>query len=45
VSVGAAEGGYTAIESPLVTGEQVVTQGARELYTLWLTGGKLKAED
>ena len=45
VTVGAAEGGYTAIESPLVTGEEVVTQGARELYTLWLTGGKIEAED
>lgn len=45
VKIGASEGGYAAIESPLVAGEEVVTQGARELYTLWLTGGKLKAED
>ena len=45
VKVGASESEYTAIESPLVAGEEVVTQGARELYTLWLTGGKLKAED
>ena len=45
VTVWASEGGYTAIESALVAGEEVVIQGARELYTLWLTGGKIKAED
>ena len=45
VSVGASEGEYTAIESPLAAGEEVVTQGARELYTLWLTGGKIESED
>ncbi len=45
VTVGASDGEYTAIDSPLVAGDEVVIQGARELYTLWLTGGQLKAED
>ncbi|MHB8405469.1 MAG: efflux RND transporter periplasmic adaptor subunit [Gammaproteobacteria bacterium] len=45
VTVGASDDEYTAIDSQLVAGDEVVTQGARELYTLWLTGGKIKAED
>jgi len=45
VTVGASDDEYTAIDSQLVAGDEVVTQGARELYTLWLTGGQLKAED
>ncbi len=45
VTVGASDDEYTAIDSQLVPGDEVVTQGARELYTLWLTGGQLKAED
>lgn len=45
VTVGASDDEYTAIDSPLVAGDEVVIQGARELYTLWLTGGQLKAED
>ena len=45
VTVGASDDEYTAVDSALVAGDEVVTQGARELYTLWLTGGQLKAED
>ena len=45
VTVSASDDEYTAIESSLVAGDEVVTQGARELYTLWLTGGKIEAED
>lgn len=45
VTAGASDDEYTAIDSQLVPGDEVVTQGARELYTLWLTGGQLKAED
>lgn len=40
VEVGTADDQYTEVESGIVPGDEVVTQGARELYTLWLTGGK-----
>ncbi len=45
VTLGAADDSYTQITSELVPGDEVVTQGNRELYTMWLTGGQLKEED
>ncbi len=45
VTVGVTDDQYTEITSGLVPGDAVVTQGARELYTLWLTGGKLQPEE
>jgi multidrug efflux pump subunit AcrA (membrane-fusion protein) len=45
VQLGAADDRYTEVLSGLVPGDAVVTVGARELYTMWLTGGKLKAEE
>ena len=45
VEVGAADDRYVEVKSGLVPGDDVVTVGARELYTLWLTGGKVQAED
>lgn len=44
VKIGAVDDDYSEITDGLVPGDLVVTQGNRELYTLWLSGGsKLKA--
>jgi cobalt-zinc-cadmium efflux system membrane fusion protein len=40
ITAGAADDQYTEVLSGIVPGDEVVTQGARQLYTLWLTGGK-----
>ncbi|MCC6209060.1 MAG: efflux RND transporter periplasmic adaptor subunit [Gammaproteobacteria bacterium] len=45
VTTGAADDSYTEITSELVPGDEVVTQGNRELYTMWLTGGQMKEEE
>jgi len=45
VTLGAKDDEYSEIISGLVPGDQVVTQGAREIYTQWLTGGQMKAEE
>lgn len=39
VKVGAVDDDYSEITDGLVPGDLVVTQGNRELFTLWLTGG------
>ena len=43
VTVGICERGYCVV-SGLEAGARIVTQGNAELYTLWMTGGKLKAD-
>ena len=43
VRVGIRERGYCGV-SGLKVGARVVTQGNAELYALWMTGGKLKAD-
>jgi RND family efflux transporter MFP subunit len=45
VSVGAKDDEYSEITEGLVPGDEVVTQGNRQIYTMWLTGGQLKSED
>ena len=40
VAIGLADDQYSEILSGLVPGDEVVTQGAREVYTMWLTGGR-----
>ncbi|HDZ4928086.1 TPA: efflux RND transporter periplasmic adaptor subunit [Legionella pneumophila] len=40
VKVGTVEDDYSEIIGGLVPGDLVVTQGNRELYTLWLSGGR-----
>ncbi|HBD7142723.1 TPA: efflux RND transporter periplasmic adaptor subunit [Legionella pneumophila] len=40
VKIGAVEDDYSEIIGGLVPGDLVVTQGNRELYTLWLSGGR-----
>lgn len=44
ITTGASDDQYTEITDGLVPGDEVVTQGNRELYTLWLTGGKPPAD-
>lgn len=39
VSIGASDDTYSEITDGLVPGDEVVIQGNRELYTLWLSGG------
>lgn len=36
---------YTEIADGLIPGDEVVTQGNREIYTMWLTGGATKGGD
>ena len=45
ISIGATDDEYSEITDGLVPGDEVVTQGNREIYTMWLTGGQMKAED
>lgn len=45
VATGTSDDQFTEITDGLVPGDEVVTQGNREIYTLWLTGGALKGED
>lgn len=39
ITIGIEDSEFTEVTSALVPGDQIVTQGARQLYTLWLTGG------
>lgn len=45
VETGPREGQFTQITKGLAAGDVVVTQGNRELFTQWLTGGVMKDED
>ena len=45
VSIGASDDEYSEITDGVVPGDEVVTQGNREIYTMWLTGGQMKAEE
>jgi cobalt-zinc-cadmium efflux system membrane fusion protein len=45
VSVGSSDENYTEVTHGLKQDDLVVKQGQHQLYTLWLTGGKLKAEE
>ena len=45
IETGASDDSFTEVTDGLVPGDTVVTQGNREIYTLWLTGGVLKDED
>lgn len=38
ITIGSSQGPYTEVMHGLLTTDTVVTQGNRELYTLWLTG-------
>lgn len=45
ITTGSSDETFTEVTEGLVPGDEVVTQGNRQLYTLWLTGGKTKAEE
>lgn len=45
VETGSRDGQFTQIIKGLTAGDAVVTQGNRELFTQWLTGGAMKDED
>jgi len=45
VRLGAADDRFVEITEGLVPGDRVVTQGSREVYTTWLTGGRTPASD
>lgn len=45
IVTGASDTHFTEVSDGLVPGDAVVTQGNREIYTLWLTGGELQQED
>ena len=45
VTTQASDDEYTEITAGLVPGDEVVTQGNREIYTMWLSGGQMKAEE
>lgn len=45
LGTGTSDGQYLEVTKGLVPGDEVVTQGNREVYTLWLTGGVLAQED
>lgn len=45
IQAGAEDDRYVEVKDGLVPGDKVVTQGQRELYTAWLTGGKKPAAD
>lgn len=45
IALGAVDDQFSEVDSELVPGDDVVTQGAREIYTLWLAGGALPVAD
>ena len=45
ITTGASDDQYTEVTDGLVPGDEVVTQGSRQIYTLWLTGGGEKPDD
>ncbi len=45
ITTGLVDDEYSEVTDSLVPGDEVATQGNRQLYTIWLTGGKLPAGD
>lgn len=45
IETGASDDRFVEVVSGLVPGDEVILQGGRQVYTLWLTGGSLKAEE
>jgi RND family efflux transporter MFP subunit len=45
VALGSVDDQYSEVLSGVVPGDAVVTQGVREIYTLWLAGGQISAGD
>lgn len=45
ITIGATDDEYSEVTDGLVPGDEVATQGSRQIYTMWLTGGQMKAEE
>jgi multidrug efflux pump subunit AcrA (membrane-fusion protein) len=45
ITIGASDDAFSEVTSGLVPGDEVVTQGAREVYTMWLTGASAPAAE
>jgi multidrug efflux pump subunit AcrA (membrane-fusion protein) len=45
IMIGASDDEYSEVTDGLVPGDEVVTQGKRQVYTMWLTGGHSKPAD
>ena len=45
IAVGAQDDDYSEVTDGLVPGDEVATQGSRQIYTLWLTGGSKPAAE
>ena len=45
ITTGASDDQNTEVTDGLVPGDEVVTQGNRQIYTLWLIGGSSKADE
>lgn len=45
IEIGASDDNNTEIIDGLVPGDEVVVQGNRQIYTMWLMGGKRKAQE
>lgn len=39
ITIGAKDDDYSEVTDGLVPGDEIATQGSRQIYTLWLTGG------
>jgi len=45
ITIGAKDDEYSEVTDGLVPSDEVATQGSRQVYTMWLTGGKPQAEE
>lgn len=45
ITLGTMDDLYSEVTDGLVPGDEVATQGSRQIYTMWLTGGKLQSGD
>ena len=45
ITLGTTDDLYSEVTDGLVPGDEVATQGSRQIYTMWLTGGKLQSGD
>ena len=45
ITIGARDDDYSEVTDGLVPGDEVATQGSRQIYTLWLTGGSKPAAE
>lgn len=45
ITLGTTDDLYSEVTDGLVPGDEVATQGSRQIYTMWLTGGQMKSGD